>query len=779
MNTQTPTLGRRLAALIAVSCWSGAALAQNVIPPTSSTQPEDPVIELSPFSVTSEKDVGYGSAYSTGGTRMNVKFTESPIPVISVNRQLLDDIAVSDAYDVLQYIGGTNKMHSPQEQNFALRGASSASPVIDGLAYPSSGFGQTNIREYEFFDRIEVIKGPAGTLYGSHSVGGLVNMVSKKPLPVRQTRFSATYETDGPDGLYRGTVDTTGPLGDSGRLRYRLVGIYQDGTFWNGGVRDRKGLYGIVTYQIDNTMSVWARASSLFTNEIGIDGAWFMDKEGNVSTFLGSRYNVTQNNDDQVFKHQLWSNDFEIGLEKRLDTGRIQWASRVLARYTALDYSRYASAVNGNLSFYDAQGNLLGTNFGAVADQIVLTDSRIARITRTNPSFNDTLGEEAAWGVYADTLAKFDVGPTRNDMLIYLQSLGGFSENIVRRRVWRFAETGTRVASVWPVAAGPSLIDFTTLDLAGYPPLYAGSPWGGFSTANETTRDSFAFGAQESMKLFKERVILMGGARYDWARSTTANFLAGGVVGPAPTNNHWTTTYGVVVKPFKDREVSLFYNAGQTFAPTGGGVDSLGQVIPNRETKGSEGGIKGELLNGRLITTASVFEYDTSPYLQTINIINPDGTFQSGTALGGKQTIKGWEIDTAFTVLGNLSVIAGIGETESKLQDGTIANNTPLGVQYRGFAKYDFRSGPVSGLSLGLGYSYVADRYVDATNTLKMQDYYTVQLLASYRLNRHWQMQLNVYNLFDEAYSASAAANRAFITPGRSREFGITFRYDL
>ncbi len=774
MSTYRSTNRRLYLPLILASCFSGQLLAQNTNP---NLAPDDEVISLSPFNVEGEHDIGYGSAYSTGGTRMNVKFTDSPIPVISVNRQLLDDISVSDAYDVLQYIAGTSKRHSPQEQNFALRGASSVSPVLDGLALPSGGLGQTNIQEYEFLDRVEVIKGPAGTLYGSHSVGGLVNLISKKPLGVQQTRVSATYETDGPDGLIRTTFDTTGPLGPEHKLRYRLVGVYQDGTFWNGGVRDRRGLYGIVTYDIDQTMSAWASVRSMYTNEIGIDGAWFMDKEGNVSTFLGARYNVSEDNDDQVFKHELWSNNFEVGLEKRIDTGRVQLAGRVLARYVNLDFARFASAVNGNLSFYDANNVLLGTNFGPAENQIVLTDPRIARITRSNPSFADTLGDEQAWGLYADVLASFEIGPTKNDMLVYVQQLGSISDSAVRRRLWRFEETGARVASVWPVAAGPSIIDFSVLDVAGYPARYPGSPWAGYSTRSETDRDSFAFGAQELLKVLDDRLVLMAGTRYDWASSSTANLITAPAVAPRENNNHWTTTYGIVIKPFADRDLSVFYNAGQTFAPTGGGVDSLGQVIPNRETDGSEIGIKADLFSGRFITTASVFEYVTSPYLQTINIINPDGTFQSGTALGGEQTITGWEIDTAFTVFDNFSVIAGIGETEAELQNGTIADNTALGVQYRGFAKYDFRSGPVEGLSLGVGYSYVADRYVDATNTLRLPSYSTVQLLASYRWSQHWQIQANVYNLLDEEYGASSAANRAFITPGRSREFGMTVRY--
>ncbi|MFF8798419.1 MULTISPECIES: TonB-dependent receptor [unclassified Methylobacterium] len=66
-------------------------------------------------------------------------------------------------------------------------------------------------------ERIEVLRGPASVLYGDGAIGGVVNVVSKKPLftPLNVARVGL-----GEDGVARAAIDTTGPVGES--LAYRL-----------------------------------------------------------------------------------------------------------------------------------------------------------------------------------------------------------------------------------------------------------------------------------------------------------------------------------------------------------------------------------------------------------------------------------------------------------------------------------------------------------------------------------------------------------------------------
>jgi iron complex outermembrane receptor protein len=74
-------------------------------------------------------------------------------------------------------------------------------------------------------DRLEVMKGPASALYGQGQLAGFVNMVTKRPLPVRRNEISVGFD----DHEYRKVaVDLTGPMNASRTLQYRLVSALED-----------------------------------------------------------------------------------------------------------------------------------------------------------------------------------------------------------------------------------------------------------------------------------------------------------------------------------------------------------------------------------------------------------------------------------------------------------------------------------------------------------------------------------------------------------------------
>ena len=72
--------------------------------------------------------------------------------------------------------------------------------------------------------RIEVIRGPAALLYGIGNFGGIVNYLPKVPELKRFTDVSFAYGTH---DFMRGTIDTTGPIGDRMSAAYRLTAAVQ------------------------------------------------------------------------------------------------------------------------------------------------------------------------------------------------------------------------------------------------------------------------------------------------------------------------------------------------------------------------------------------------------------------------------------------------------------------------------------------------------------------------------------------------------------------------
>ena len=95
-------------------------------------------------------------------------------------------------------------------------------------------------------------------LYGDGSPGALINMVLKKPLPVRRYEFGAS---GGSSGFGRLTADLTGPLTASRRVRYRVVAASE----WleSGFDNDERRLTLLPTIAID----VGARGTLVFDTE--------------------------------------------------------------------------------------------------------------------------------------------------------------------------------------------------------------------------------------------------------------------------------------------------------------------------------------------------------------------------------------------------------------------------------------------------------------------------------------------------------------------------------
>src|SRR5690606_34465404 len=85
---------------------------------------------------------------------------------------------------------------------------------------------------YEQFERIDLLKGASGFMYGFGAPGGMLNYVTKKPTdePVRTLTLGYTSQS-----LLRESVDLGGRAGDDGRFGYRLNATHEEGTTYNDG----------------------------------------------------------------------------------------------------------------------------------------------------------------------------------------------------------------------------------------------------------------------------------------------------------------------------------------------------------------------------------------------------------------------------------------------------------------------------------------------------------------------------------------------------------------
>ena len=117
---------------------------------------------------------------------------------------------------------------------FSIAGEPSVSTVVDGVVFSRSGEAFSELVDVE---RLEVLRGPQGTLFGKNASAGVINIIAKAPAHDFGGFVEAGYYTLGNEYRLRGAVDV--PLGDS--VRTRLNGFYSkyDGNIFNRAVNGR------------------------------------------------------------------------------------------------------------------------------------------------------------------------------------------------------------------------------------------------------------------------------------------------------------------------------------------------------------------------------------------------------------------------------------------------------------------------------------------------------------------------------------------------------------
>jgi outer membrane receptor protein involved in Fe transport len=153
---------------------------------------------------------------STIASKIDVPLIETPRSVSILDRGTLDDMAainISHAHDYAVGVIPLDERGPASARGFPL---DFYDLRRDGLRTYS-----WSVREPVALERIQYLRGPAAVLYGDGSPGALVNLILKKPLPVRQFEFGATM---GSLGFQRVTGSATGPLNADRSMRYLTTG---------------------------------------------------------------------------------------------------------------------------------------------------------------------------------------------------------------------------------------------------------------------------------------------------------------------------------------------------------------------------------------------------------------------------------------------------------------------------------------------------------------------------------------------------------------------------
>lgn len=151
---------------------------------------------------------------------------ETPQAVAVVTRKVLEDQKVIRLQEALKNVSGISNSQGGfgnSRDAFQCRGFE-CSTFKNGLNFDPSVQMQTFI-ESANVQRIEVLKGPPSVLYGRSEPGGVINIQTKQPLASRYYSLETIF---GSFGLYRPTIDATGPLNENKTLLYRFNGAYEN-----------------------------------------------------------------------------------------------------------------------------------------------------------------------------------------------------------------------------------------------------------------------------------------------------------------------------------------------------------------------------------------------------------------------------------------------------------------------------------------------------------------------------------------------------------------------
>ncbi|WP_081011094.1 TonB-dependent siderophore receptor, partial [Pseudomonas syringae group genomosp. 3] len=180
----------------------------------------------------SEASEGYNAKSTSTASKSDVPIKEEAQSVNVVTPQTIADYNVRSLDDAMKFVSGVSQGNTlgNTKDSVIKRGFGTnddGSILRDGVrSVVSKNFGATT-------ERVEVLKGPASLLYGAMEPGGVINVISKQPQYVQSTTLSGSAYSEGGGSF---SVDTTGPLGDSG-LAYRLVAERQSEDYWrNYGV---------------------------------------------------------------------------------------------------------------------------------------------------------------------------------------------------------------------------------------------------------------------------------------------------------------------------------------------------------------------------------------------------------------------------------------------------------------------------------------------------------------------------------------------------------------
>lgn len=744
---------------LAVSMLAPAdAAAQEAAGELATVKVEDTAIDPNP---NAQLGVPY-KAKTSGDERRTRPIAETPTTLQVLTKSAIDDAGYSSLSEILDaqpgITLGTGENGNAFGDRYIIRGQEARSDVfVDGLRDP----GMT-IRESFAVEQVEITKGPSATFAGRGAAGGAVNAITKQANTA--FNFGKADLAVGTDDHVRATLDVNHSFGEAFAVRGNLLYAREDVPERSPANRERTGLALSGLYAPTDKLTVTVDYYGLRAEDLPDLGSWLYNKQPNKHAPVYAQSQDFLKSDVDTFTARV---DYSFSDAVRLKN---------LLRYGKSDNSYLITGARGTLTSANAPGGAylsatLSTHQGwqeveYLANQTDLfIDAELFGLKHQLVAGLEYTDHKVLNGVFANTnTGAFNcasgTSTPLNAYCIYDRT-GAIVPNL-STLMGRKAVKGTWDTDWGVKTLSAYLMD--TVDLTDKLTLFGG-----------VRVDSFDFdlATQNTTTL----------ARADYAYSDTL------------WNGHLGVTYDLApgLMVYASAASGADINGGESDVGTSSGYG--GTVIYNGKVAGAkpekslnlELGAKWNVLDERLLLTAAAFQSTKKEVMEGADYSSV-GTFNTG-----KNRVRGVELGVSGQITDALSVVGGVTWMEAEV----LASATPanVGKTLSNFAdvsaslqaKYEIREGfYVGGVIKHEGKRYggqpdtaAAYSTTDGTYSQPVPAYTTLDLFATYRINKDLQAKVNLGNVTDENYYLAVYRSGAFLYKGDGRNARLTLTYEF
>jgi outer membrane receptor for ferric coprogen and ferric-rhodotorulic acid len=648
---------------------------------------------------------------------------ETPQSTSVVTRQMIEDRGMANVKDVMQNSTGvTVNQYETDRFEFYSRGFQIDSYQYDGVPTTLDStyqYGDGSL-DTVIYDHIEIVRGATGLMQNTGEPGASVNFIRKRPASEFQGYISGLAGTQ---SNYRGELDVSGPLNQSGTVRARVTGALQtkEDTI-DLYKQDKNVIYGVIEADVTDSTTVTVGANRQGTNSDGVTWAGMpaFDSNGNLIDWAkGSTTGADWTNWDTTVVETFAS------VEHTFDN---DWKARFSVNHLDNDFSSKLLYVSGNPDPVTG----LGTSGYA---------------TRYK---GDRVQDSVAGSLNGD----FELFDRTHQFVT-----GFFASQTDGNIVERTADSST-LAAVGNIFAWDG----------SYPePVWNTDP------SNVTDTNDTQFGTYGAVRFsVTDPLAVTVGSRVSWwsgeKKSYWENFDYGhyGIVTP-----YFGVTYDLT------DQYTLYASYTNIFKPQTY-QDEAGNYLDPAKGHNYEVGIKSSWIDGRVNASFAVFQtnQDNVAEYSDWDAVNNRSIYRSidGT------TTRGFEIEVAGEVHEGLNVFGGYTFRNSQDDDGNAVNTFQPRNTLKIGATYTL-PGQWQKLTVGATARWQSETknvayYLASGQSIKQGNYAIFDAMARYKLDDKTSLNMNVYNIADERYFRTMGFYDS-VFYGEGRTATLTFKREF